>query len=61
MLFPALLALCLAGSSAYVSLPFAKLSKSHKQSGDGLRRLAIGKVQINEFEEAQFYGQISLG
>ena len=56
------LAACIAGAAAKgLSIPISRTSTSQRTSGAAMRRLGIAKVQIDEFEEAQFYGDISLG
>ncbi len=46
---------------ARLSIPVSKTSSSPRALGSAARSLAVGKVQIQEFEEAQFYGDITLG
>jgi hypothetical protein len=63
-------------TEARVSLPLTRAHSVARTSGPALRRLfasspsgslrgsralAIGKVAIDEFEDAQFYGDITLG
>ena len=62
MLAASLLAAFVA-SGASLSIPVSRTStKNYKQAGPALsRHLGVAKVQIKEFEDAQFYGAISLG
>lgn len=62
MILPLLLGSALvASASARMSIPVARTSASTKTQGPALRRLAIGKVDIMELEDAQYYGAITLG
>ena len=61
----ALLAL-VASASARMSIPVARTSKAARTQGPAMRSLAarslaVGKVTIDQFEDAQYYGNISLG
>jgi len=52
-------------SGVSLSIPVSRTSTNpanYKQAGPALsRHLGVAKVQIKEFEDAQFYGAISLG
>lgn len=49
-------------SAFSISIPVSRTSKNPKTAGPALsRHLGVAKVQIKEFEDAQFYGAISLG
>lgn len=51
-----------ATASARIVLPVSRTSTSlTKSAGPALRRLAIGKVQIQTLEDAQYFGDITLG
>ncbi len=55
-------ALALSGVDARVSLPFKIAAASKPTAGAGLRRaLSVGKVVLQNLEEAQFYGAITIG
>ncbi len=62
MLVLAIAIAAIAGAAARTVLPVTRTSSSAKNSaGPALRRLAIGKVQIQQFEDAQYYGDLTLG
>ena len=50
-----------ASASARMSLPIARTSSAPRTQGPAMRRLAKGKVVINQFEDAQYTGNITLG
>lgn len=55
----ALLAL-VASASARMSIPVARTSKAARTQGPAMRSLAVGKVVIDQFENAQYYGAFLL-
>ena len=58
----AALAALVAGASARLSIPVARAPAERATAGAFLRRqLAVGKVEISQFEDAQYYGPISIG
>lgn len=50
-----------ATSSAKLSVPVSRARATRHTAGNGLRQLAVGKVDIKQFEDAQFYGAITIG